>query len=119
MKNKGSECTVLWDQRKHHIIKFQMTVFNMNKADELDLAILSVLLKAQAGGDEQQRLSQLKLALTWDRVDIAQEEIFREDILWRQGRLCFYVHPPKKTTSFWGSVGVTKQSVGWSCEKVC
>ena len=57
----------------------------MNKAEDLDMAILSVLLKAHAGGDEIQRLTQLKLALTWDRVDIAQEEIFREDVLWRQG----------------------------------
>jgi len=62
-----------------------MTVFNMNKEEELDLAILSVLLKAQTGGDEVQRLSQLQLAITWNRVDIAQEEIFREDILWRHG----------------------------------
>ncbi|XP_060575124.1 transient receptor potential cation channel subfamily M member-like 2 isoform X2 [Ruditapes philippinarum] len=64
-----------------------MIIFNMNKAEDLDMAILSVLLKAHAGGDENQRLTQLKLALTWDRVDIAQEEIFREDVLWRQGSL--------------------------------
>ena len=40
---------------------------------------------AKKGADEEQRLSQLKLALTWDRVDIAQEEIFREDVLWSTG----------------------------------
>ncbi|WAR20827.1 TRPM3-like protein [Mya arenaria] len=57
-------------------------IFNMNKHEDLDLAILSVLLKAKQGTDEAQRLSQLKLALAWDRSDIAQEEIFREDILW-------------------------------------
>ncbi|WAR22251.1 TMP2L-like protein [Mya arenaria] len=69
-----------------------MTVFNMNKHDELDLAILSVLLKKNSGadkhvGDTNQRLNQLRLALTWNRVDIAQEEIFREDVLWEQGSL--------------------------------
>lgn len=62
-----------------------MILFNMNKHEDLDLAILSVLLKAHTGNDEAQRITQLKLALTWDRVDIAQEEIFREDVLWRQG----------------------------------
>ena len=25
------------------------------------------------------------MALTWDRADIAQEEIFREDVIWRPG----------------------------------
>lgn len=64
-----------------------LTVFYMNKHEDLDLAILSVLLKAKKGADEAQRLSQLKLALTWDRVDIAQEEIFREDVLWSTGSL--------------------------------
>ncbi|XP_060576682.1 transient receptor potential cation channel subfamily M member-like 2 [Ruditapes philippinarum] len=64
-----------------------LTVFHMNKHEDLDLSILSVLLKAKKGADEEQRLSQLKLALTWDRVDIAQEEIFREDVLWSTGSL--------------------------------
>ena len=44
-----------------------------------------VCVAAKKGADEEQRLSQLKLALTWDRVDIAQEEIFREDVLWSTG----------------------------------
>ncbi|KAH3733290.1 hypothetical protein DPMN_039715 [Dreissena polymorpha] len=58
----------------------------MNKHDELDLAILSVLLKSHSGADKCQRDQQLKLALMWNRVDIAREEIFREDVLWEQGR---------------------------------
>ena len=48
---------------------------------------LICLFVAKKGADEEQRLSQLKLALTWDRVDIAQEEIFREDVLWSTGKL--------------------------------
>ena len=58
----------------------------MNKHDELDLAILSVLLKSHSGADKYRRDHQLKLALMWNRVDIAREEIFREDVLWEQGR---------------------------------
>ncbi|XP_041370086.1 transient receptor potential cation channel subfamily M member 1-like isoform X2 [Gigantopelta aegis] len=59
-------------------------IFHMNKHEDLDLAILSVLLKAKKScqSGEDQRLNQLKLALTWNRADIAQEEIFREDINW-------------------------------------
>jgi hypothetical protein len=49
-----------------------------------------VFISAKKGADEEQRLSQLKLALTWDRVDIAQEEIFREDVLWSTGLLLSY-----------------------------
>ena len=49
------------------------------------MAIVSCVL-AYAGADESQRLTQLKLALTWNRVDIAQEEIFREDVHWKQGK---------------------------------
>ncbi|XP_052269751.1 transient receptor potential cation channel subfamily M member 3-like isoform X2 [Dreissena polymorpha] len=64
-----------------------LTVFNMNKHDELDLAILSVLLKSHSGADKYRRDHQLKLALMWNRVDIAREEIFREDVLWEQGSL--------------------------------
>ena len=62
----------------------------MNKHEDLDLAILSLLLKSHSGGDEAHRITQLKLALMWDRVDIAQEEIFREDVLWKQGMTTQY-----------------------------
>ena len=53
--------------------------------------ILAIVLyvTAYAGADESQRLTQLKLALTWNRVDIAQEEIFREDVHWKQGKIFF------------------------------
>ena len=61
----------------------------MNKQEDLDLAILSALLKATSGASEDQRLKQVKLALTWNRVDIAQEEIFREDVLWKPGKFSF------------------------------
>jgi hypothetical protein len=42
---------------------------------------------AKAGDTSDEiRQNQLKLALTWDRADIAQEEIFREDVLWPTGK---------------------------------
>ncbi|KAK3596566.1 hypothetical protein CHS0354_010445 [Potamilus streckersoni] len=67
-----------------------VTIFHMNKHEDLDLSILSVLLKARSSNTnmtESERLNQLGLALTWNRVDIAQEEIFREDVLWPSGSL--------------------------------
>ncbi|KAH9518536.1 hypothetical protein Btru_017091 [Bulinus truncatus] len=61
-----------------------MIIFNMNKHEDLDLAILSVLLKVKSNAPLE---NQLKLALTWNRADIAQEEIFREDVIWKEGSL--------------------------------
>ncbi|CAG5125692.1 unnamed protein product [Candidula unifasciata] len=54
------------------------------KHEELDLAILSVLLK---GKTNSSLASQLMLAMTWNRADIAQEEIFREDVNWSEESL--------------------------------
>ncbi|XP_046549419.1 LOW QUALITY PROTEIN: transient receptor potential cation channel subfamily M member 3-like [Haliotis rubra] len=69
----------------------RIIIFPINKHEDLDLAILSVLLKAgggvKAGDNKLDRLNQLKLALTWNRADIAQEEIFREDVNWNQEHL--------------------------------
>ncbi|ESO90835.1 hypothetical protein LOTGIDRAFT_163721 [Lottia gigantea] len=62
-------------------------VFHMNKHEDLDLAILSVLLKAKRNRNQGNRLEQLHLALTWNRADIAQSEIFREDVNWEKGSL--------------------------------
>ncbi|GFS07559.1 transient receptor potential cation channel subfamily M member 3-like [Elysia marginata] len=61
-----------------------ITIFYLSKHEDLDLAILSVLLKVETNSSRER---QLKLALTWDRADIAQEEIFREDVIWRPGSL--------------------------------
>ena len=49
------------------------------------MRLLNIIL-ANTGADESERLKQLKLALTWNKVDIAQEEIFREDVQWSKGR---------------------------------
>ncbi|CAC5369887.1 unnamed protein product [Mytilus coruscus] len=66
--------------------KDMISIFHINKHEELDNEILKILMKAKAGEvTEKQRLERLKLALKWDRADIAQEEIFREDALWSRG----------------------------------
>ena len=51
--------------------------------------------------NEEIRLNQLKLALTWNRSDIAQEEIFREDVLWPTGKLMFT----------WNMLGITQKKI--------
>nr|CAH8850615.1 unnamed protein product [Trichobilharzia regenti] len=50
-----------------------ITTFDMNKSDDLDLAILFALIKTSSELDKQ-----LELALTWDRSDIARAKIFRQ-----------------------------------------
>ncbi|XP_018644719.1 transient receptor potential cation channel,subfamily m, member, putative [Schistosoma mansoni] len=50
-----------------------ITTFDMNKSDDLDLAILFALIKTSSELDKQ-----LRLALTWDRCDIAEAKIFRQ-----------------------------------------
>lgn len=83
-----------------------ITVYKINEKNnlELDLAILSALLKAQGAcnvdsmnnacacrtdllGKGASKLDQLKLALTWNRVDVAEEKIFTPDTDWPSGSL--------------------------------
>ncbi|EDV22751.1 uncharacterized protein TRIADDRAFT_28218, partial [Trichoplax adhaerens] len=62
-----------------------ITIFKLGeqKDQELDLAILSALLKAQCAS----KLDQLRLALNWDRADVAREKIFTEEVHWPPGSL--------------------------------
>ena len=70
-----------------HFVGFVMLWLKLKRdSSMIVLQLLKIfLISAYSGADESQRLSQLKLALTWNRVDIAQEEIFREDVHWKQG----------------------------------
>ncbi|TPP58044.1 putative transient receptor potential cation channel subfamily m member [Fasciola gigantica] len=52
-----------------------ITIFNMNQSDDLDLAILFALIKTNS-----QITTQLELAFTWDRSDIAEEKVFRQGV---------------------------------------
>ncbi|VDI29890.1 Hypothetical predicted protein [Mytilus galloprovincialis] len=89
----------VFDSVKSCIAKKDMiSIFHINKHEELDSEILKILLKAKAGEvTEKQRLERLKLALKWNRADIAQEEILKEDALWSRGLLYMIV---KKMNEF-------------------
>ncbi|CAH8547615.1 unnamed protein product [Heterobilharzia americana] len=50
-----------------------ITIFDMSQSSDLDLAILSALIKASSNSDKQ-----LELAFTWERSHILEEKIFRE-----------------------------------------
>uniref|UniRef100_A0A183AFB2 LSDAT_euk domain-containing protein n=1 Tax=Echinostoma caproni TaxID=27848 RepID=A0A183AFB2_9TREM len=52
-----------------------ITTFDMNKSDDLDLAILFALIKTNSRIN-----TQLELAFTWNRSDIAEEKIFRQGV---------------------------------------
>ncbi|XP_061181480.1 transient receptor potential cation channel subfamily M member 2-like [Saccostrea echinata] len=60
-----------------------VTVFDYHSTLGIDVAILKSLLKA----NKDQVFDQLKLALAWNRIDIAKSEIFTEDKIWPPGSL--------------------------------
>ncbi|XP_072042106.1 transient receptor potential cation channel subfamily M member-like 2 [Amphiura filiformis] len=62
-----------------------ITVFEMDRGEnsDLDLAILTALLKGQLASPAQQ----LSLALSWNRVDVAESKIFSDEIVWPDGSL--------------------------------
>merc|ERR1712150_430678 len=63
-----------------------MTVFRLDGADsakDIDLAILQALLKV----NKSSPIDQLKLALAWNRIDVARSEIFTDDEKWEPGSL--------------------------------
>ncbi|XP_048780497.1 transient receptor potential cation channel subfamily M member 2-like isoform X2 [Ostrea edulis] len=65
-----------------------VTVFDYRSTLEIDVAILKGLLKA----NKDQIFDQLKLALAWNRIDIAKSEIFTEDKIWPLGSLNEILH---------------------------
>ena len=48
--------------------------------------ICVVNISGQGAKDENQLKDQLKLALTWNRSDIAEEKIFTDSTIWSQGK---------------------------------
>ncbi|KAH9505775.1 Transient receptor putative cation channel sub M member 2 [Bulinus truncatus] len=63
-----------------------LSVFELdskNSAKDVDLAILKALFKA----NKNQELDQLKLALAWNRIDVAKSEIFTDERSWPTGML--------------------------------
>ncbi|XP_036284704.1 transient receptor potential cation channel subfamily M member 5 [Pipistrellus kuhlii] len=59
--------------------------FEQEGSAELDTAILKALVKACKSHSQQAQdyLDELKLAVAWDRVDIARSEIFNGDVEWK------------------------------------
>ncbi|XP_039250889.2 transient receptor potential cation channel subfamily M member-like 2 isoform X1 [Styela clava] len=59
-----------------------LTVFDYDPNDlsrDLDIAILEALLKANANDDNQAAYQQLRLAMAWNRSDIAKSHILSDD----------------------------------------
>ncbi len=84
---------VLTDIEKIFEYMDYLSVFSVDGGDEingLDDAILYGILKAQKKKTEEEKganlknmiTSQLKLALTWNRIDVANKFIFSDDKLW-------------------------------------
>uniref|UniRef100_A0A8D0C733 Transient receptor potential cation channel subfamily M member 5 n=1 Tax=Salvator merianae TaxID=96440 RepID=A0A8D0C733_SALMN len=68
-----------------------LTVYNFEQegSEELDTIILKALVKAckSHSQEAQEYLDELKLAVAWNRVDIAKSEIFNGDVEWKSGDL--------------------------------
>ncbi|XP_077989060.1 transient receptor potential cation channel subfamily M member 3-like [Glandiceps talaboti] len=62
-----------------------ITVFRLgdNESEDIDLAILTALLKSQNSSP----VDQLQLALAWDREDIAKKQVFVYGVEWPEGAL--------------------------------
>ncbi|KAL5010117.1 hypothetical protein ScPMuIL_012422 [Solemya velum] len=81
------------DQEKYLTIIFEclqkrdlLTVFELDSKQssrDIDISILKALLKA----NKNQVMDQLKLALAWNRIDVAKSEIFTDDKQWPTGSL--------------------------------
>ncbi|XP_078407809.1 transient receptor potential cation channel subfamily M member 2 isoform X2 [Cetorhinus maximus] len=90
--NTFSEQKIIsWTKKIQDIVRMRelLTVFRAEKSrnDELDVAILQALLKASSlrGQQGQENLDhQLKLAVAWNRVDIAKSNIFTDDKQWKE-----------------------------------
>nr|DBA20103.1 TPA: hypothetical protein GDO54_015833 [Pyxicephalus adspersus] len=85
---------VEWTKKIQDIMRNSqlLTIFQADKDDQhdIDVAILQALLKASLSHDQQGHENwdhQLKLAVAWNRVDIARSEIFTDDHQWKPSDL--------------------------------
>ncbi|NXS29887.1 TRPM5 protein, partial [Pomatostomus ruficeps] len=78
-----------WTVTIQNIISHQhlLTLHNFEQdgSEELDTVILKALVKAckSQNQEAQEYLDELKLAVAWNRVDIAKSEIFDGDVEWK------------------------------------
>ncbi|KAM9304805.1 transient receptor potential cation channel subfamily M member 2 [Gastrophryne carolinensis] len=85
---------VEWTKKIQDIMRHKqlLTIFQADKDDQhdIDVAILQALLKASLSHDQQGHENwdhQLKLAVAWNRVDIARSEIFTDEHQWKPADL--------------------------------
>ncbi|EHB06264.1 Transient receptor potential cation channel subfamily M member 4 [Heterocephalus glaber] len=65
-----------------------LTVYSSEDgAEEFETIVLKALVKACRSSEASAYLDELRLAVAWNRVDIAQSELFRGDIQWRSFHL--------------------------------
>ncbi|XP_078514884.1 transient receptor potential cation channel subfamily M member 2-like [Lissotriton helveticus] len=79
-----------WTKKIQDIVRMSqlLTVFRENKdgAQDVDVAILQALLKASQSLDHEGNENwdyQLKLAVSWNRLDIAKSDIFNSERNWK------------------------------------
>ncbi|XP_033724836.1 transient receptor potential cation channel subfamily M member-like 2 isoform X2 [Pecten maximus] len=83
-KNLVNNCGVVKDcLEKRDLINVFKLGTSIGSQKDIDVPILHALLKANKGQD----FHQLRLALAWNRIDIAKSEIFTDDKLWPSGSL--------------------------------
>uniref|UniRef100_A0A8C5Q425 Transient receptor potential cation channel subfamily M member 2 n=1 Tax=Leptobrachium leishanense TaxID=445787 RepID=A0A8C5Q425_9ANUR len=85
---------VEWTKKIQDIMRNSqlLTIFREDKDEQqdIDVAILQALLKASLSHDQQGHENwdhQLKLAVAWNRVDIARSEIFTDEHQWKSSDL--------------------------------
>ncbi|XP_037584413.1 transient receptor potential cation channel subfamily M member 4 isoform X2 [Cebus imitator] len=65
-----------------------LTIYSsQDGAEEFETIVLKALVKACGSSEASAYLDELRLAVAWNRVDIAQSELFRGDIQWRSFHL--------------------------------
>ncbi|GAB1292064.1 Transient receptor potential cation channel subfamily M member 4 [Apodemus speciosus] len=65
-----------------------LTVYSSEDgSEEFETIVLRALVKACGSSEASAYLDELRLAVAWNRVDIAQSELFRGDIQWRSFHL--------------------------------
>uniref|UniRef100_A0AAY4EJ95 Transient receptor potential cation channel subfamily M member 2 n=1 Tax=Denticeps clupeoides TaxID=299321 RepID=A0AAY4EJ95_9TELE len=90
-----SELKILeWTKKIQDILRMPhlLTVFSTNdlKNNDVDVAILQAFLKASRGSESFDRKGwerQLELAVAWNRVDIAENEILTDENQWKSSDL--------------------------------
>ncbi|KAF6122339.1 transient receptor potential cation channel subfamily M member 2 [Phyllostomus discolor] len=90
-----TECRIVeWTKKIQDIVRRRqlLTIFREGKdgQQDVDVAILQALLKASRSHDHfghENWDHQLKLAVAWNRVDIARSEIFTDERQWKPSEL--------------------------------